>query len=92
MYTDILIRKTIELAVTGKLINFGGESFELAEQTVERIRDERLRLLFSESLRTKNIKVNTVIFKGEDGLLYYERVQGGKLRCIHEKIPFDLPE
>lgn len=91
MNTDILTKKTIELAVTGKLIKHEHGNFTPAEKIVEQIRDERQRMLTLGTLRMKHVKVNTVIFKGEDGL-YYERVQGGKLRCIHGEIPFDLPE
>ncbi len=63
---------------------------ESAAAIVDRIRDERQRMLTEGTLRMKNIKVNTVIFKGEDGL-YYEKSQG-KVRCVQEEIPFEPPE
>lgn len=91
MNTDILTGKTIELAVTGKLIKHGDADFTPAEEIVEQIRDERQRMLTLGTLRMKNIKVNTVIFKDEDGL-YYEKAHSGKFRCIHNEIPFDLPQ
>lgn len=93
MNTDIFVKKTIELAVTGKLIKSddGEENTLSAEKTAELIRDERQRMLTLGTLRMKNIKVNTVIFKDKDGL-YYEKMQGGKLRCVDGEIPFDLPK
>lgn len=66
------------------------EEYEPASAIVERIRDERQRMLTEGTLRMKNIKVNTVIYKGEDGL-YYEKAQGS-VNCIQEEIPYDLPE
>ena len=91
MNTDILTEKTIELAVTGKLIKQEESDCSPASDIVEKIRDERQRMLSAGTLRMKNIKVNTVIFKGGDGL-YYEKLQGGKQRCIQNEIPFDLPQ
>lgn len=67
-----------------------GSDYEPASMIVERIRDERQRMLSEGTLRMKNIKVNTVIFKGEDGL-YYEKAQGS-VRCVQEEIPYGLPE
>ncbi len=66
------------------------EEYEPASAIVERIRDERQRMLTEGTLRMKNIKVNTGIYKGEDGL-YYEKAQGS-VNCIQEEIPYDLPE
>ncbi len=43
------------------------------------------------SSRKKDIKNDTIIFKGEDNL-HYEKFQDGSVKCIEDEIPFELPE
>ena len=42
-------------------------------------------------LKAKDIKNDTVIFKGDDNL-HYEQFADGTVECIEEKIPFELPD
>ena len=42
-------------------------------------------------LKPKDIKKDTVIFKGDDNL-HYERFNDGTVKCIEDEIPFNLPE
>ena len=42
-------------------------------------------------LKAKDIKNDTVIFKGEDSL-HYEKFPDGTVKCIEDAIPFELPE
>ena len=42
-------------------------------------------------LKTKDIKNDTIIFKGEDNL-HYEKFQDGTVKCIEDEIPFEVPE
>ena len=42
-------------------------------------------------LKKKDIKNDSVIFKGEDNL-HYEKFQDGTVKCIEDEIPFELPE
>ena len=42
-------------------------------------------------LKPKDIKKDTVIFKGDDNL-HYERFNDGTVKCIEDEIPFELPE
>ena len=44
-------------------------------------------------LKPKDVKGDTVIFAGSDGLRYEKRADGkGEAKCIEEEVPFDLPE
>ena len=42
-------------------------------------------------LKAKDIKNDTVIFKGDDNL-HYEQFQDGTVKCIEDEIPFELPD
>lgn len=42
-------------------------------------------------LKKKDIKNDTIIFKGEDNL-HYEKFQDGTVKCIEDEIPFEVPE
>ena len=42
-------------------------------------------------LKKKDIKNDTIIFKGEDNF-YYEKFQDGTVKCIQDEIPFEVPE
>ena len=42
-------------------------------------------------LKAKDIKNDTIIFKGEDNL-HYEQFQDGTVKCIEDEIPFEIPE
>ena len=42
-------------------------------------------------LKAKDIKNDTVIFKGDDNL-HYEQFADGTVKCIEDEIPFELPD
>lgn len=89
MNTRTLNQKVLNLAVTGRLTSPDAAD-EPASELVERVQTERVRMLSDGTLRHKNVKVNTVIYTGDDSL-HYERIKGN-VRCIEDEIPFDLPE
>ena len=58
-----------------------------------RIREEKLAMVERGELKPKDVKGDTVIFTGSDGLRYEKRADGkGEAKCIEEEVPFDLPE
>ena len=61
---------------------------EPASILLERIREEKQRLLKEGKLKKKDI-VDSFIFKGDDNK-YYEKI-GNETVCIDEEIPFDIP-
>ncbi len=55
---------------------------------LERIREEKLKLVKEGTLKKKDI-TDSIIFKGEDNK-YFEKI-GHEVTCIDEEIPFDIP-
>ena len=49
------------------------------------------RMVKEGKLKAKDIKNDTIIFKGEDNL-HYEQFQDGTVKCIEDEIPFDVPD
>ena len=83
------LRKSIlQEAIQGKLVPQDPND-EPASVLLERIREEKRRLLKEGKLKKKDI-TDSVIFKGEDNK-YYERL-GKSILCIDEDIPFEIPE
>ena len=58
---------------------------------MERIRAEKQQMVKDGKLKPKDIKNDTVIFKGDDNL-HYEQYADGTVKCIEDEIPFDVPE
>ena len=82
------LRKSIlQEAIQGKLVPQDPND-EPASVLLERIREEKLRLLKEGKLKKKDI-TDSVIFKGDDNK-YYEQV-GKDVYDITEEIAFDLP-
>ena len=83
------LRKSIlQEAIQGKLVPQDPND-EPASVLLERIREEKLRLLKEGKLKKKDI-TDSVIFKGDDNK-YYEQVGNDNVN-ITEEIPFDLPD
>ena len=83
------IQKSIlQEAIQGKLVPQDPND-EPASVLLERIREEKQRLLKEGKLKKKDI-TNSVIFKGEDNK-YYEQI-GKEVIDISEDIPFEIPE
>ena len=84
--------KVLDLAVRGELTQ-RDPGDEPACELLARIHAEKLALVERGELKSKDIKGDTVIFTGSDGLRYEKPADGkGEPRCIEDEIPFELPE
>ncbi|MDD4849343.1 MAG: restriction endonuclease subunit S [Gemmiger sp.] len=90
MDTGALRQKILDLAIRGKLVPQDPND-EPASVLLERIRAEKQQMVQDGKLKAKDIKGDTIIFKGEDNL-HYEKFQDGSVKCIEEEIPFEVPE
>ena len=84
-----LLRKSIlQEAIQGKLVP-QDPSDEPASILLQRIRDEKQRLVKESKLKKKDL-VDTIIYKGDNNK-YWEK-KGTTCECIDEDIPFDIPK
>ena len=90
MDTKALRQKILDLAIRGKLVPQDPND-EPASVLIERIRTEKLQMVKDGKLKPKDIKNDTIIFKGDDNL-HYEKFSDGSVKCIEDEIPFELPE
>ena len=90
MDTKALRQKILDLAIRGKLVPQDPND-ESASVLLERIRAEKQQMVKDGKLKAKDIKNDTVIFKGDDNL-HYEKFSDGTVKCIEDEIPFELPE
>ena len=90
MDTKALRQKILDLAIRGKLVPQDPND-EPASVLLERIRAEKQRMVKEGKLKPKDIKNDTVIFKGDDNL-HYEKFSDGTVKCIEDEIPFELPD
>ena len=90
MDTKALRQKILDLAIRGKLVPQDPND-EPASVLLERIRAEKQQMVKEGKLKPKDIKNDTVIFKGDDNL-HYEQFQDGTVKCIEDEIPFELPD
>ena len=90
MDTKALRQKILDLAIRGKLAPQDPND-EPASVLLERIRAEKQQMVKDGKLKAKDIKNDTVIFKGDDNL-HYEKFSDGTVKCIEDEIPFELPE
>ena len=89
MDTKALRQKILDLAIRGKLVPQDPND-EPASVLLERIRAEKQQMVKDGKLKPKDIKNDTVIFKGDDNL-HYEKFSDGTVKCIEDEIPFDVP-
>ncbi|MCM1228095.1 MAG: restriction endonuclease subunit S, partial [Clostridium sp.] len=89
MDTKALRQKILDLAIRGKLVPQDPND-EPASVLLEKIRAEKQQMVKDGKLKPKDIKNDTVIFKGEDSL-HYEKFPDGTVKCIEDEIPFELP-
>ena len=80
--------KILDLAIRGKLVP-QDPADEPASVLLERIRTEKEELIRQGKI--KRDKKESVIFKGEDNS-YYEKMPDGKVHCLDDQLPFELPE
>ncbi len=90
MDTKALRQKILDLAIRGKLVPQDPND-EPASVLLERIRAEKQQMVKDGKLKAKDLKNDTIIFKGEDNL-HYEKFPDGTVKCIEDEIPFELPE
>ncbi|MEG0107830.1 MAG: restriction endonuclease subunit S, partial [Lachnospiraceae bacterium] len=90
MNTNALRQKILDLAIRGKLVPQDPND-EPASVLLEKIRAEKQQMVKEGKLKPKDIKNDTIIFRGEDNL-HYEKFQDGTVKCIEDEIPFDVPE
>jgi len=90
MDTKALRQKILDLAIRGKLVPQDPND-EPASVLLERIRSEKQQMVKDGKLKAKDIKNDTVIFKGDDNL-HYEKFADGTVKCIEDEIPFELPD
>ena len=89
MDTKALRQKILDLAIRGKLVPQDPND-EPASVLLARIRAEKQQMVKDGKLKAKDIKNDTVIFKGDDNL-HYEQYADGTVKCIEDEIPFDIP-
>lgn len=90
MDTKALRQKILDLAIRGKLVSQNPND-EPASVLLERIREQKLQMVKDGKLKKKDIKNDSIIFRGEDNL-HYEKFEDGSVKCIEEEIPFELPD
>ena len=90
MDTNKLRQKILDMAIRGKLVPQDPND-EPASVLLERIRNEKQRMVQDGKLKKRDIKNDTIIFRGDDNL-HYEKFQDGTVKCIEDEIPFEVPE
>ena len=80
--------KILDLAIRGQLVP-QDPADEPASVLLERIRAEKEELIHQGKI--KRDKKESVIFRGEDNS-YYEKMADGKLHCLDDQLPFELPD
>ena len=83
-----LRKSTLQEAIQGKLVPQDPND-EPASVLLERIREEKQRLLKEGKLKKKDI-TDSIIFKGDDNK-YFEKVENDVL-YLEDEIPFEIPE
>lgn len=83
-----LQKSILQEAIQGKLVA-QDPTDEPASVLIERIREEKKRLLKEGKLKKKDI-TDSVIYKGEDNK-YYENNRKNTI-CIDDEIPFEIPD
>ena len=84
--------KVLDLAVRGELVEHDPGD-EPASELLARIHDGKLAMVERGELKPKDVKGDTVIFAGSDGLRYEKPADSkGEAKCIEGEIPFEIPE
>ena len=88
--TAALREKVLDLAIRGKLVPQDPND-EPASVLLERIHEQKLQMVREGKLKAKDVKDDTIIFKGDDNC-YYEKYSDGSVKNIQDEIPFELPD
>ena len=78
----------LQWAIQGKLVPQDPND-EPASVLLEKIRAEKAQLI--KEWKIKKDKKESIIYRGEDNS-YYEKFADGKVVCIDDEIPFEIPE
>ena len=78
----------LQWAIQGKLVPQDPND-EPASVLLEKIRQEKERLIKEKKI--KRDKTASIIYRGEDNS-YYEKFADGKVVCIDDEIPFEIPQ
>ena len=79
----------LQWAIQGKLVPQDPND-EPASVLLERIREEKARLVKEKKI--KKDKNESIIYRGEDNSYYEKFLATGKVKCIDEEIPFEIPQ
>ena len=85
---SVLRKSILQEAIQGKLVA-QDTSDEPASVLLQRIKDEKLRLVKEGKLKKKDV-IDSTIFRGDDNK-YYTINKKEKI-CIDDEIPFDIPD
>lgn len=85
---DVIRKSILQEAIQGKLVPQDPSEVP-ASILLQRIRDEKQRLVKEGKLKKKDV-IDSTIFRGDDNK-YYEK-KGKDIVCIDEEIPFEIPE
>ncbi len=66
------------------------ENFEPASVLLEKIRQEKERLIKEKKI--KRDKNASIIYRGEDNSYYEKMLTTGEVKCIDEEVPFEIPK
>ena len=79
----------LQWAIQGKLVPQDPND-EPASVLLEKIRGEKERLIKEKKI--KRDKNASIIYRGEDNSYYEKILATGKVKCIDEEIPFEIPQ
>ena len=86
--SEVLKKSILQEAIQGRLVAQDA-SDEPASVLLQRIKEEKLRLVKEGKLKKKDV-IDSTIFRGDDNK-YFEK-RGKEIKCIDDEIPFEIPE